>query len=232
MGDIANNLEKVLQNIHDAAKNAGRNPDEITLVAVTKTKTVEMVAEAIDAGQKVFGENYVNEAIGKIDHFKGQNLSWHFIGHLQTNKAKLVVPEFDMLQTVDRAKLANKIGTLAQNAGRILPVLVEVNVGGEQSKSGTEPEKAEQLVKLVCETPGLALRGLMTMPPFLPPEKVRPFFIQLRKLRDKLATTIGPGHSLDHLSMGMSGDYEMAISQGATIVRVGTNIFGAREYKK
>jgi PLP dependent protein len=225
---IAENLECVRENIAAAARRAGRNPDEITLVAVSKTHGPEAIEAAIEAGQLDFGENYVQEADEKIKTIGPDRARFHFIGHLQTNKAKLVAPHYQMVQTVDRAKLARKLGTLAVENGRVLPVLIEVSIAGEESKSGIAPEKVPELIDVIQATEGLALKGLMTMPPFLPAEQARPYFVKLRNLRDKLAPNLPAGMSLDVLSMGMSGDYEVAIEEGATIVRVGTAIFGSR----
>lgn len=230
MSEIAENLDRIRQAIRDAAKKAGRNENEITLVAVSKTKPVKAIEQAIAAGQTVFGENYVQEASAKIPEITDPQVRWHFIGHLQTNKARLVAEPYHMVQTVHSAKLAGELGKRALAANKVLPVLLEVNVSGEQSKSGVAPESAAELIRRVAAVEGLSLRGLMTMPPFLPAEQARPYFIALRKLRDELAKNLPAGVSLDELSMGMSGDFEVAIEEGATLVRVGTSIFGERNY--
>ena len=229
MGGIAKNLERVKQSITDAAKRTGRNPDEVTLIAVSKTKSAEMVNEVIDAGHFEFGENYVQEAREKISEINNDRVQWHFIGHLQTNKVKYIIPHYAMVQTVDRAKLARELAKRAVNAGRTIPVLIEVNISGEQTKSGIDPEGIRELVDTVSGLEGLQLKGLMTMPPFVPAEEARPYFVALRNLRDQLAKSLKSGSSLDDLSMGMSGDFEVAVEEGATIVRVGTSIFGARQ---
>jgi hypothetical protein len=228
MSQIAENLDRIREKIVAAAKKAGRNPSEVTLIAVSKIKPVSAVLEAIQAGQRDFGENYVQEAREKVAAIDLPDVRWHFIGHLQSNKAKYVAPSFNMVHTVDSPKLAKELAKRAKNAGRVLPVLVEVNIAGEQSKTGIDADQVKELVSLVSATEGLSLRGLMTMPPFLPAEQARPYFVALRNLRDELAKDLAPGASLDALSMGMSGDFEVAIEEGATLVRVGTAIFGSR----
>lgn len=228
MGPIADNLAHIRQRIEQAASRAGRRVDQITLVAVSKTQSADMIREAYDAGQRDFGENYVQEAKEKIESLSDLSIRWHFIGHLQSNKARFVAPDYHIVHSVDTPKLAAALGKRAVDSGRVLPVLVEVNVSGEESKSGISPEAIRELVEVVAVTEGLSLRGLMTMPPFLPAEQVRPYFIALRNLRDRLISTQPDGASLDDLSMGMSGDFEVAIEEGSTYVRVGTSIFGSR----
>lgn len=228
MGLIAENLDRIRTAIDQAARRAGRNPDEVRLVAVSKTKPADLIREAIAAGQVDFGENYVQEARDKIEQLDDQDVQWHFIGHLQRNKARLVAPDFHMVHTVDSPRLAAELGKRAVAADRVLQVLIEVNIGDEQTKQGIAPQTVENLVKAVAATQGLALRGLMILPPFLPPEQARPYFVALRNLRDRLAASAPAGACLDELSMGMSGDFEAAIEEGATLVRVGTSIFGAR----
>ncbi len=228
MPSISSNLDEIRQRIYNAAKRVGRNPDEITLIAVSKKKPVKVIQEAINAGQIHFGENYVQEAKEKIPQINNPHVKWHFIGHLQSNKAKFVVHDYYMVQTVDSIKLANELGKRAVTNKKELPILIEVNVSGEKSKAGVAAEKAGELILQAAAVKGIKIRGLMTMPPFLPAEKARPYFITLRDLRDRLAATLPPGASLDHLSMGMSGDFEVAVEEGATLVRVGTSIFGKR----
>lgn len=228
MGAIAENLDRINQAIADAAKRAGRNPDEVTLIAVSKTKPAALIEQAIKAGHTHFGENYVQEARSKIEAIADPNVKWHFIGHLQSNKAKYVAPHYHMVHTVDSVKLAKELSKRATNADRKLPVLIEVNIAGEETKTGIDSAGVRELVDFVAGTEGLALKGLMTMPPFLPAEQARPYFVVLRNLRDELAANLPPGASLDELSMGMSGDFEVAIEEGATLVRVGTSIFGSR----
>ncbi len=228
MGAIADNLSQIKERIAQAAKRAGRNSDEITLIAVSKTKPAELIQEVIDAGHYDFGENYVQEARAKIEEITDPQVRWHFIGHLQRNKAKYVAPHHHMVPTIDKPKLAKEMSKRAKNAGRVIPVLIEVNISGEESKAGIDGNQVRELIDIIAATEGLKLKGLMTMPPFLPAEEARPYFVALRNLRDELATNLPPGASLDDLSMGMSGDFEAAVEEGATYVRVGTSIFGTR----
>lgn len=226
---IAENLAQVRQQIAEAAKQAGRDPSEVRLVAVSKTKPVEMIQQAMAADQIIFGENYVQESQTKIPAI-GPGPQWHFIGHLQSNKAKVVAGLFDVVQTVDRMKLARALDRHAGAAGRKLGVLLQVNVGQEAQKSGCSEEQAIELAQGVAELEHSELKGLMTMPPFFDqPDMVRPYFAQLRELSLRLAHDLAPG-SMDELSMGMSGDFIAAIEEGATLVRVGTAIFGSRTY--
>jgi hypothetical protein len=225
--DIAANLAQVRERIAAAARAAGRDPSEVRLVAVSKTKPAAAVRQAWEAGQVLFGENYVQEARDKIAQV-GPGPVWHLIGHLQSNKAKLAASLFAVVETVDRPKIARALDRHARELGKELGVLLQVNVSGEPQKSGCSPEEAEALAQEVAELPGLRLMGLMTMPPFFDqPERARPYFARLRELAQRLARNLPPG-SMDELSMGMSGDFEVAIAEGATLVRVGTAIFGAR----
>jgi len=226
MGQVAENLAIVRERIAVACRRAGRAADEVKLVVVTKTHPAELISEAVAAGANRLGENYVQEAADKKPRVGGQ-AQWHFIGHLQTNKARQAVELFDVVETVDRFKLGRELDKRCQAAARDgLDVLVQVNVSGEVSKSGCSPDEAQKLIDELAALPRLRVRGLMTMPPWFDgPEDARPYFQRLRALRDRLAAG-RPG--LDELSMGMSGDFEVAIAEGATIVRVGTAIFGAR----
>ena len=225
--DIAANLAQVRERIAAAARAAGRDPSEVRLVAVSKTKPAAAVRQAWEAGQVLFGENYVQEARDKIAQV-GPGPVWHLIGHLQSNKAKLAASLFAVVETVDRPKIARALDRHARELGKELGVLLQVNVSGEPQKSGCSPEEAEALAQEVAELPCLRLMGLMTMPPFFDqPERARPYFARLRELARRLARNLPPG-SMDELSMGMSGDFEVAITEGATLVRVGTAIFGAR----
>ncbi|MGD8560991.1 MAG: YggS family pyridoxal phosphate-dependent enzyme [Desulfarculaceae bacterium] len=224
---IEESLNLVREQIRKAAVAAGRAPDSVRLVAVSKTKPADMVLEAMKAGQVLFGENYVQEAGQKIEDV-GPGPQWHMIGHLQSNKARLAAELFDVVQTVDRSKLARALDRRAQELGKQLGVLLQVNVGGEAQKAGCTPEEAGALAQEVAKMSGLRLMGLMTMPPFFDqPERVRPFFARLRELSQKLQADLPP-ESMSELSMGMSGDYQAAIQEGATLVRVGTAIFGSR----
>ena len=228
---IRENLEKVYERIEAAAKRAGRDARSITLVAVTKTFGPEAVLAAYEAGQRHFGENYVQEARAKIEAVNKPDIVWHMIGHLQTNKAKYAVKMFDLVETVDSVKLANELNKRAGKVGKVQKVLIEVNLGGEESKSGCDEAGAFELAEYVGSLPNLELLGLMTIPPFLPPEEVRPYFRRLRELAERIEAKGYPGVSMKHLSMGMSADFEVAIEEGATIVRVGTAIFGPRTPK-
>lgn len=224
---ISDKLERVKERIARACLKAGRDPGEVKLLAVSKTVGCEQIKEAIQCGQRLFGENYVQEALPKIREL-GPGIRWHFIGHLQSNKAKQVVGKFQMIQTLDRASLARELDKRAAT-GNPLEVLIQVNVAGEQSKSGVAVEYLEELLEQVVELKGLRICGLMTIPPLsADPEEVRPYFQRLRELRDRYRSQVGPPHSLSELSMGMTGDLEVAVEEGATIVRVGTAIFGVR----
>ncbi len=225
MTPIAQNLAAVRQRITAAAQKAGYDPAQVRLVAVSKTKPVELIREAVAAGQRLFGENYLQEAKAKIEAL-GQAAAWHFIGHLQSNKAKAAVGLFELIHGVDRLKLARALEAAAASLGKEQDILLQINLAGEASKSGATPAAAADLLRQVLLLPHLKVLGLMTMPPFLPPEAVRPYFRELRELRDSLQDL--SGRVLPELSMGMSGDYEVAVEEGATLVRVGTAIFGSR----
>jgi pyridoxal phosphate enzyme (YggS family) len=228
MSQIARNLEEVIQRLAAAARAVGRDPAEVRLVAVSKTVPGELLKEAVAAGQRLFGENYLQEARAKILAL-GPNLSWHFVGHLQTNKARAVVELFELIHSVDRVKLAQALEQAAARLDKIQEILLEVNLAGEASKSGAPPEEVPDLVREISRLPHLRLLGLMTMPPyFADPERVRPFYRALRELRDRLRRRGVTDSPLNELSMGMSGDFEVAVEEGATLVRVGTAIFGQR----
>ncbi len=220
MGDIAENAAQVQEKIAAAAKQAGRLPEEITLVAVSKRQPAEAVAEALAAGLTQFGENYVQEAAEKRSQVTGG--LWHLIGHLQSNKAKLAVTLFDLIQSVDSLKLAREIGRQAEAFGKTQAVLLQVHLGDEDTKTGVPPEAALDTAAEMAGMGGLLLCGLMGVPPL--GEDPRPYFVQARTLFEQM-----PPGSRQTLSLGMSGDYETAIAEGATLVRVGTAIFGARQ---
>lgn len=225
---IAENIKTIRKRLAEAAARAGRNPESIRLMAVSKTVEPERIREAIDAGITALGENYVQEAREKIPAL-GHEVQWHMIGHLQTNKAKYVVNLFDWIHSVDRLELACELDRRAGQNNRNLNILMEVNVSGETSKSGAEPSAVLDLVRRISVLPNLSIRGLMTMPPYSDdPETSRPYFVALRELRDSLAAAAIPGVSMEELSMGMTDDFEVAIEEGATIIRVGRAIFGAR----
>jgi len=222
----------VQERIATAATRAGRNPDEITLMAVGKTFPPEKIREAYVAGLRVFGENRVQEFAEKAGAMRDlAEADWHLIGHLQTNKATKAAELFSAVDSADSPRLAEKLNVAAEKAGKMLPVLIEINVGGEEAKSGLAPqaEELEQILRGAPRWKNLTIRGLMTVPPYTEnPEDARPFFRQLREIRDRIAARHLPAVSMDVLSMGMSHDFEVAIEEGSTCVRVGTAIFGER----
>jgi hypothetical protein len=225
---VAENLARVKEQLADAAIRSNRSPESVKLVGVTKTVEVERIKEAVSAGLQILGENYVQEARNKIEQVGGQ-ASWHFIGRLQSNKAKYAVKLFDLIQTVDTLKLATELNRRAQPLGRVLPIIIQVNLAGEASKSGVHPAECLQLIRQLSEFTHLQIRGLMTMPPFFnDPERARPHFRRLRELSQEIAEAQLPDVEMHELSMGMSGDFEVAIEEGATLIRVGTAIFGER----
>ncbi|MGE0103717.1 MAG: YggS family pyridoxal phosphate-dependent enzyme [Blastocatellales bacterium] len=226
-------LEAVRERISGACRRADRAEADVSLVAVSKTVPVERILTAIEAGVEILGENRIQEAAEKIPELerisRERGVKWHMIGHLQSNKARRAVELFDCIESVDSLKLAARIDAIAGETGRVMPVLLEVNLGGEESKSGIDAGEALQVCEQIARMPNLSLLGLMTVPPFLEDlEEVRPFFRRLRALRDEAvaAGTVGP--QFKELSMGMSHDFEVAIEEGATLVRIGTAIFGAR----
>jgi pyridoxal phosphate enzyme (YggS family) len=219
-------LEAVQARIRKACDRCGRNPDEVRLVAVSKTMGPEQIREAVDCGLTLFGENKVQEAFAKIPQCPGR-LTWHMIGHLQRNKVAVAVELFDMIHSIDSLRLLETVNRAASEAGKVMPVLLEINVSGESSKFGLQPEAVPELLTAVNRLPNVQLMGLMTMPPFTEePEKARPHFRRLRELRDQWNSE----HSLmlAELSMGMTNDFEVAIEEGATMIRVGTALFGSR----
>jgi PLP dependent protein len=231
MPTIADNLARVRERIDAAARRSGRNPERVRLVAVSKTVEPERVRQAIEAGAKILGENYVQEAQKKIEGL-GHEVSWHFIGHLQTNKARVAAGLFDCIHSVDSADLARELSRRAKLQGKVLPVLLQVNVSGEATKFGAQEKETFLLAEKLSAMDGIAVKGLMTMPPFFEdPGASRPYFVELRKLGERLAQQKIPGISMEDLSMGMSNDFEVAIEEGATLVRVGTAIFGPRSPK-
>lgn len=223
---IAGRLDEVRARVAQAARVAGRAPGSVLLLAVSKTKPLEAVRAAYDAGQRAFGENYAQELAEKADALAAlPDLEWHFVGRLQTNKAKLVAARARVVHAVDSERLARELAKRAEGRARPLDVLVEVNVGGEASKGGVEPAELEAILRAIESLPALRLQGLMSIPPPTDtPEGARPFHRALAALRD----AHGGASRLPELSMGMTDDLEIAIQEGATIVRVGTAIFGAR----
>jgi PLP dependent protein len=224
---FAENLDSIQQRIHAACERAGREPSSVTLLGVTKGQPPEAVNEAARLGLVFFGENKIQEAKAKIPLCPGK-LRWHFIGHLQTNKCRDAVDLFGMIQSVDSLHLAQEISKRAEQASKAMPILLEVNLAGEASKFGYRPDKLEAELNQINALPRIEIHGLMTVPPWSPnAESVRPMFRRLRELKERAEQVIGA--PLPQVSMGMSGDFEVAIEEGATIVRVGTALFGARK---
>ena len=229
MNSIAENLQRVREQMAQAAAKAGRPVEEIELVAITKTHPAEKVREAIEAGQTLFGESRVQEARRKIAELPS-NVRWHFVGHLQKNKVRHALPLFEIIHSVDSLALAEEINRIAQEEGLHPRVLLEVNVGGEGSKFGFAPEKLRTELESLLALPRLSILGLMCIPPIAQEvEASRKYFVQLREFRDSLQTEFRV--DLAQLSMGMTQDYWIAVEEGATLVRVGTAIFGERERK-
>jgi pyridoxal phosphate enzyme (YggS family) len=225
---VSENLKIVMDRIAVAAKRAGRDPSSVRLVVVTKTIDHDRIREAVAAGASILGENRVQEAKEKIEAL-GKPASWHLIGHLQTNKAKYAVKLFDLIHSVDNLELAAEIDRQAAKIGKVQEILVEVNIAGEASKAGMAVKGAPALVAAAARLKNISIKGLMTMPPFSEsPEDSRPYFSVLRELAETVAKENIPNASMKELSMGMSGDFEVAIEEGATLVRVGTAIFGGR----
>jgi hypothetical protein len=226
---VAEQLDAVRRRLNAAAHRAHRNPADIQLVAVSKTFGPELVREAAAAGQRHFGENRVQEGLDKIDALRDLGLDWHLIGHLQSNKARKAAEVFAWIEAVDSLELVKKLDQAAAAAGTRPTILVQVDLAHEATKFGADEREVADLVKAALDARALTLAGLMTVPPFpTNPEDSRPWFRQLREMRDGLVASGVPAERLAHLSMGMSHDFEIAIEEGATIVRVGTAIFGRR----
>lgn len=222
-------LLSVHNRIETAVADSGRLPEDVQLVAVSKTVPIEKLQAAIESGVTILGENYIQESRDKFNALYTHPVSWHFIGHLQSNKSKYAVKMFDLIHSVDSLKLARELNKQARKIHKIQHVLVQVNISEELSKSGVLLKDTAQLVTEMSGMTHIAVKGLMTMPPYFnAPEKVRPYFKKLRQLRDQIMTMKIPGVSLVDLSMGMTGDFEVAIQEGATLVRIGTAIFGER----
>ncbi|MBN1141375.1 MAG: YggS family pyridoxal phosphate-dependent enzyme [Deltaproteobacteria bacterium] len=225
---IAENLAWVRERMEIACRRCGRNPEEVRLVAVSKTKPVAAIEEAIVAGQKLFGESYVQEFVDKKNAVAGA-AEWHFVGALQSNKVKYLAGQVTLIHSVDRLHLAEEISRQWGRIGESVELLIEVNLGHEATKSGTSEEELASLVRGIALLPHLKIRGLMALPPYCDdPEEIRPFFRELRRLAGYLTTLAIPGVEMRELSMGMTHDFEAAIEEGATLVRVGTAIFGER----
>ncbi|MCL2878219.1 MAG: YggS family pyridoxal phosphate-dependent enzyme [Acidobacteria bacterium] len=227
---IALNIQHIRGRITRTAESCGRRPEEITLLAISKTFPCEAIAEAMAAEIRRFGESRVQEAETKIPHFTGAvKPEWHLIGHLQSNKTRRAVELFDVIQSVDSAKLAARISQAALELGKTISILLQVDLGDEETKFGTPPDEIREIIEAISSLKGVRLDGLMTLPPnFENPEDARPYFRRLRELGEKLETEQPGCLGKRHLSMGMSHDFEAAIREGATIVRVGTAIFGTR----
>jgi PLP dependent protein len=229
---ISEMINAIRERIACAARRSGRDPEDIALMAVSKMQTPEQIRKAYNAGQRIFGENRVQEFVSKVETLRDlQAVEWHMIGHLQTNKASKAVDLFHAVDSVDSQKLAEKLDAAAREVGKKLDVLIEINLGGEAAKSGLAPDSSE-LEDLLSAAPnfeGLNFNGLMTVPPFTDdPEGARPYFKKLRELRDAIAGRKLPAARMQQLSMGMSHDFEIAIEEGSTCVRIGTAIFGER----
>lgn len=229
---IKENLQEVEKKILAACERSGRNRDEVTLIAVSKTKPVEMIEACIEEGIRVFGENKVQELCDKYEQLP-KDLQWHLIGHLQRNKVKYVTEKAVLIHSVDSLRLAQAISEDAVKKGISVDLLIEVNVAEEDSKFGVKVSEAEDLIRKISVLPGIHIQGLMTIAPYTEvPEENRPIFRVLKQLSVDIAAKNIDNVSMNVLSMGMTGDYEVAIEEGATMIRVGTGIFGERDYKK
>lgn len=225
---VGGNLTNLKERIVTVARRAGRNPGEIKLVAVTKTVAVEKIREALDCGVNRLGENRVQEFLSKYQQLP-PGVEWHFIGHLQTNKVNKIIGKVDLIHSLDRWALAEELQQAAINAGKVAKVLVQVNVAGEKSKYGLTPSETVDFVASAVSLAGLSVQGLMTIAPWTAnPEEVRPVFRQLKELARKVEDQV-TGSKMNYLSMGMSGDWEVAVEEGANILRIGTSIFGERD---
>ena len=226
---IARRVESVLSAIRSAAEKAGRRPDSIRLVAATKTVTADRIREGIGAGLSILGENRVQEALPKVEALAQAPVRWHFIGHLQRRKVRSVVGMFELIHSVDSLELAQEIDRRAGEAGRPQGILLEVTIGGETTKGGFHQDGFPQLVSTMAALSNIQIKGLMAIPPpTAEPESARTYFIRLRELAEAIAAQRIPGVAMDELSMGMSNDYDIAVQEGATLVRVGSAIFGER----
>lgn len=226
MGTVKDNLETINKKIKEATLKVNRDPQEIKLVAVTKTATLEQIKEAINEGVKIIGENKVQEAKGKYQVLT-KEVKWHLIGHLQTNKVKYAVEIFDLIHSVDSIKLAKEIDKRSVQFKKTIDVLIEVNISGEETKYGYNPEKVEAFLKEISEFSGIRVRGLMTIAPISKnKEEVRPYFRRLRELSERIRDKNIKNIKMDYLSMGMTDDFEIAIEEGANMVRIGRGIFG------
>ena len=228
---VAENYRYVLKKVEEACVRSGRDPKDVTLIAVSKTKPIEMIEEAMEAGARVFGENKVQELCDKYERLP-KDLHWHLIGHLQRNKVKYIVDKAELIHSVDSLKLAEEISKEALKKNVEVNILIEVNVAEEESKFGVSVEETPALVKEIAKLPGIHIQGLMTIAPYTTdPEENRPVFRTLKKLAVDIKKKNIDNVCMDVLSMGMTGDYQVAVEEGATLVRVGTGIFGERNYE-
>jgi PLP dependent protein len=232
VNDIASNIRRIKERIASAAEACGRSAEEITLLPVSKSFPKESIIEAIESGARRFGENRLQEAEGKMTQLDGSlNLEWHLIGHLQSNKARRAAELFDLIHSIDNRRTAEKLDQACLELGKVMPVLLQVKLGGEETKSGVGSSEIRELCEAVSNCKSLRLDGLMAIPPFFEnQEEARPYFAQLREIGAKLESEQPGCLGRRHLSMGMSHDFEAAIREGATIVRIGTAIFGTRQY--
>ena len=233
MSEVSENLKKVEEKIAAACARAGRDRSEVTLIAVSKTKPIEMIRDAMGEGIRVFGENKVQELVTKHDELASENLDWHMIGHLQRNKVNKLPGRVKMIHSVDSLRLAEEIDRQYEKADIVADILIEVNMAGEETKFGLAPQDVEPLLLKIANFNHICPRGLMTIAPFVEdPEENRKIFANLRKLLIDIQAKNYDNINMTELSMGMTGDYEVAIEEGATFVRVGTGIFGSRNYEK
>lgn len=229
MGSVAENLARIENRVRAACTRAGRQPSEVRLIGVTKTVPVDRIREGVLAGIGNLGENYVQEALAKVQELSGLDISWHFIGHLQSNKVKQLLGWCHCVHTLDRESLARELDRQAQRLGKRFRVLLQVNVGDEDTKSGVDVEGLTGLFRFASRLDGLEVCGLMALPPYFDdPEEVRPYFQTMREWKRRLQEEAPRPEGFTELSMGMSNDFEVAIEEGATMIRVGTALFGSR----
>jgi len=227
---ISENLKSIRERIHRACSKVGRNADEVKLIAVTKTISVDRIKEAINCGINCLGENKVQEIVDKYPQIHG-DIEWHMIGHLQTNKVKYITDKVSMIQSVDSIKLAQEINKRFKNSGRIIDILVEINIANEESKHGIDPSNVIEFIKTISSYDNLKVCGLMTVAPAsYDMEEVRPYFKSMKKIFEDVKASCIDNVEMKYLSMGMTGDFEVAIEEGSNIVRIGSGIFGPRIY--
>lgn len=230
MNKIIQNFEQIKNEIRNAADKSERQPEDITIIGVSKRQSVETIINGIKAGVKTFGENYIKEALDKIDYINNDTLSWHFIGHLQSNKAKFAVKYFDLIHSVDTIKLATEINKQAKKINKTQDILMQINISDEESKSGINADEACLFAKQIGSLESIRLKGIMGMPPFsADPENARKYFKKLKEIKDYIEDENIPRVAMEHLSMGMSQDFKVAIEEGSTMVRIGTRLFGQRK---